>query len=390
MRWLVLNNHFFDVGGLQSISLEIFGELLSRGEEVYFGCFNKNPYKELNRKFPKTSSVRQYGPDIDTRRITFRTITSAINELKKVNPDYLFLCIAGTPDFLPYIVSARLLGIKIVAHAGANGFLPGVTSPDVFYDIHGMFRWWWRNWLKHIFCCYFIGLFLFNNEEQKEHFTRLFKLKSSKGRLWWPPIDLCRFSPSETARLKTRKKLRLENDFVFGTVGNFSEQKGYGNLVEAFGRLSPRKNGLKLIIIGEGPQKQLVQDKVRSLGLERHVLLLGKQYDVENYYNAMDAFALASFDENETLGIVILEAMASGIPCIVTDLPGPARVVQHGDIGNICTRGDIDSLANGMRTLVTDASKQAMFREKGLRFVQRCHISTVVDHFMAAVSSMAH
>lgn len=108
-----------------------------------------------------------------------------------------------------------------------------------------------------------------------------------------------------------------DQDLVVGNVARFEQQKNHLFLVKIFHELHLLEPRAKLLLIGSGTLEQAIRDLIRQLGMEEHVLFAGNHSDVHRYYQAMDLFILPSLFEG--LGIVNIEAQASGLPCFTSD-----------------------------------------------------------------------
>ena len=127
-------------------------------------------------------------------------------------------------------------------------------------------------------------------------------------------IDLKRFTFNSAKREQVRKHLAIEDSFVIGHVGRFVKTKNHIFLVEAFEEVLKSVPNAKLLLIGDGPLKKQIEDKVRKLGLKDKVIFSGVRSDVADLYNAMDVFVLPSLYEG--LPVVGVEVQANGLPFI--------------------------------------------------------------------------
>lgn len=131
---------------------------------------------------------------------------------------------------------------------------------------------------------------------------------------------------------------------VVVAVGSLREQKDYPTLINAFARL---RSAARLVILGEGPQREELEALVRSLDLQERVLLPGFVNNPFSYVKRARVLVLAS--RSEGFGNVVVEAMALGTQIIVTDCPGgPGEIVDFGRYGVIVPAGDPDSLAEAL------------------------------------------
>lgn len=141
-------------------------------------------------------------------------------------------------------------------------------------------------------------------------------------------IDLSKFKYNEEVRKNKRKELEIDDDtFVIGHIGRFVQQKNHTFLIDVFNEVQKKKANAKLILVGQGPLKDEIENKVKNLNLENKVVFLGQREDVDELYQAFDCFVLPSLYEG--LGMVLIEAQASGLPCIAsTEIPDIARVTE--------------------------------------------------------------
>lgn len=125
-------------------------------------------------------------------------------------------------------------------------------------------------------------------------------------------IDLKKFAFDEAKRKKLRDELGLQDCFVIGHVGRFMKQKNHDFLVDIFAEVAKKQDNAKLLIIGDGPLREQIENKVKTLGLDEKVIFTGVRSDVADLYNAMEVFVLPSFYEG--LPVVGVEVQANGLP----------------------------------------------------------------------------
>lgn len=130
-------------------------------------------------------------------------------------------------------------------------------------------------------------------------------------------IDLEKYKFNKETRDKIRKSLNIENKFVIGHIGRMSPLKNQIFLLKIFADLKRLNNNTVLLIIGDGPLRKQLEEEIIKLNLVNSIILLGVRNDVPNFLTAMDVFVLPSLFEG--LGIVVMEAQASGLKCILSD-----------------------------------------------------------------------
>ncbi len=130
-------------------------------------------------------------------------------------------------------------------------------------------------------------------------------------------IDVTRFAFREEIRERVRQSRGLESCFVIGHVGRFNVQKNHSRLLDVFAEIAKAAPDARLVLIGVGELEEAAREKVRTMGLEAKVLFLGQMANVNEWYQAMDCFALPSLFEG--LPVVGIEAQAAGLPCFFSD-----------------------------------------------------------------------
>ncbi len=129
-------------------------------------------------------------------------------------------------------------------------------------------------------------------------------------------------------------------------VGVLNGRKGELDLIKAMHQVVCRYNDTTLMIVGDGPTKQIALDMVEKLQLRKYVKFIAnmEQTELKKYYLAGDLFILPSYSEG--LPKVLLEAMACGIPVIASDIPAHRELIEHGVNGHMFEVGNVDSLAS--------------------------------------------
>lgn len=151
---------------------------------------------------------------------------------------------------------------------------------------------------------------------------RLFgeKMYRNKAKLILNGIEVKKFQYCSETRKTIRKQLNVENSYLIGHVGHLLEVKNQKFLIDLMPGILERRPEAILLLLGEGPDRQMLEAEIKKLKLEKHILLLGNVPDVYNYLSAMDVFAFPSLFEGMPLSI--LEVQANGLPCILsTEVP---------------------------------------------------------------------
>lgn len=126
-------------------------------------------------------------------------------------------------------------------------------------------------------------------------------------------IDSARFSFNSKTREEIRRRLGIEKNFVIGHIGRFNLQKNHKFLLEIFKGVVEKRPEARLLLLGDGELYQKIREIARELDLQNVIVFAGVHKDVENYYQAMDVFALPSLFEG--LPVTGIEAQYAGLPC---------------------------------------------------------------------------
>lgn len=170
-----------------------------------------------------------------------------------------------------------------------------------------------------------------------------------------------------------------EDDKVLIHVSNFRAVKRVGDVVKTFSQIQKKINA-KLLLVGDGPEMSTICKLTEELGIKDHVRFLGKQENLEELYSISDLMLLLS--EKESFGLVALEAMACGVPCIGTNVGGIPEVIEDGVSGYICELGNIDLIVEKTADLLTDREKYNRFSKASLEAVQKqFHSSKIVNQY---------
>ena len=139
-------------------------------------------------------------------------------------------------------------------------------------------------------------------------------------------IDGSRFKFNQNDRDEIRKQYKIDDKtFVIGNVGRLCNQKNQKFLLDVFKLIQSQKKDTKLMIVGNGPLEKELKEYANKLSIEDKVFFINTRLDIEKMYQAFDVFVLPSIYEG--LGIVLIEAQTSGLPCVVSDVvPKEAKI----------------------------------------------------------------
>lgn len=164
-------------------------------------------------------------------------------------------------------------------------------------------------------------------------------------------IDTERFRPDPLARIRIRSEWGVtEQEKLIGLVGRLDPMKDHPVFIEAAALLADKRSDTRFVCVGGGPEEYgaKLQVLANNLGLEKRLLWVGTREDMPAVYTALDIAVSSSYGEG--FANVIGEAMACGVPCVVTNVGDSARVV--GDVGEVVPPKDPVALRNAIERLL--------------------------------------
>jgi glycosyltransferase involved in cell wall biosynthesis len=173
-------------------------------------------------------------------------------------------------------------------------------------------------------------------------------------------IDLTPFAAPDDRRTVRRELGFGDGEFVIVQVARLDYLKDHATAVRTLARVVPHRPDARLVLIGEGPERDSIREVVRRHGLEAHVRFLGLRKDVARLLSAADLFLLTSISEG--IPLTVIEAMAAGLPVVSTGVGGLPEVVEEGRTGLLAPSGDHDALA---RTICRLAGDPALREQMG-------------------------
>jgi len=174
----------------------------------------------------------------------------------------------------------------------------------------------------------------------------------------WSKIDIARLGV-DTGHYAPRAARGTSEDFHILCVGRLVAAKGQHVLVAAARQLADAQRDFRITIVGAGPDEDSLRAAVNAAGLAERVTFAGalNQDAVRRLYGEADAFVLPSFAEG--IPVVLMEAMASGVPCVTTRITGIPELIRSDDEGLLVAPSDAEALASAIARLIDDPALRA-------------------------------
>ncbi|MBN1377778.1 MAG: TIGR03088 family PEP-CTERM/XrtA system glycosyltransferase [Gammaproteobacteria bacterium] len=260
----------------------------------------------------------------------------------------------------PEIVHTRNLAaleMNIIALlAGVKRRVHGEHGRDI-YDLDGS-NWKYR--LVRRFCRFFVSRYITVSKDLYQWLVHDLKIPEKKVTQIYNGVDNDRFKPVEKhlCRKALPAGFNAPECFIVGTVGRLQAVKNQQYLINAFALMIDQnpeiKTTLRLILVGDGNTRQQLEDLVNAEGIQPYVWFAGDQSDVPVLLSAMDLFILPSLAEG--ISNTILEAMASGLPVVATNVGGNPELVEDNVTGRLVAVNSVDELASVLLSYFKDES----------------------------------
>lgn len=217
------------------------------------------------------------------------------------------------------------------------------------------------------------------NEQLKHDLVRHIGIPEQRIEVLYNGVDLARFG--QGSRTEARSLMGLgPHEFTIGSVGRLVPVKNYGLLIKSLA--CPELAQVRLVLIGEGPQRGELSTVATMHGVQDRVLFMGHREDVSRLLPALDAFVLPSISEG--MSNTLLEAMACGVPPVVSGVGGNTEIVRDGRDGLVFASEDLAGLRAHLVSLSQDdALRRQLADAARLRVVNSFGIDAMIGRYEA-------
>ncbi len=212
----------------------------------------------------------------------------------------------------------------------------------------------------------------------KEDFERakIFKLKNS-GHVYYVPgvgMNLSQYKILDKFRKIKRKELNLkETDFALISMGDLINRKNYEIAIEVVAKIKDPK--VHYFICGKGPKEEKLKKLSKKLGIEDQVHFLGYRSDIKELLTAADTFLFTS--KQEGLARSLMEAMASGVPCVVSKIRGNTELINDNINGFVCA--NVDEYVSSIIKIMQSPERAQLFIQRSLDNLKKFSIDKVEE-----------
>ena len=214
-----------------------------------------------------------------------------------------------------------------------------------------------RDWGRKVASRYADAIITLTNED-RGYFERHLKLRCPVYTIYNP-----------IAHHVARTAYNRESKQII-SAGRLTYQKGFDMLVEVAKRVLDQYPDWQWVILGEGPDRVMLEEKIRQYGMEGHIILAGRVADMASYYQDAALFVLTS--RYEGFGLVLTEAKAYHLPCVSFRCKaGPQEIVLDGENGYLIDCFDLEQMAERIMTLLGDDERRARFAAGALKDTEK-------------------
>jgi glycosyltransferase involved in cell wall biosynthesis len=236
-------------------------------------------------------------------------------------------------------IAARMARVPGIVHTAHNIYVKRRTKYHLI------------NWGLSLFTDRIIAV----SKAVKESLVRYDRINRKKIQVIYNGIDLSKFDGPSTKH-EVRAELGIKPDeYVIGVIARLEEQKGHRYLLEALSIIPEHLASLKILIVGDGQLRSVLETETKRRALSSNVFFLGTRKPIAPILRALDLFLLPSLWEG--FSMALLEAMATGVPVIATRVGGAGEVITSGQDGLLIPPGDAQGLAEAIKDALRHRAK---------------------------------
>lgn len=198
-------------------------------------------------------------------------------------------------------------------------------------------------------------------------------------------VDVKRFNKKPLTPFK--QVIAPNDEKILAHASNFRVVKRVGDVLKIFENVS-KKIPCKLLFVGDGPERSKIEEMCRQLGVCDDVRFLGRQEEMEDILAISDLFILPS--EYESFGLVALEAMASKVPVISSDVGGLPEINIDGVTGFLSPVGDVEAMSENALKILTDPELMKKMQKAAFEHAQKFDIANIVPEYENLYERVLH
>jgi len=343
MNILYIVNHL-NVGGITSYCLTLANGMKKKGHNVFIASGGG----ELLSNF-KDAGVSCVSVPLKTKKeISFNILFSFFRLSKIIRDNKIDILHSNSR-------TTQVLGCLLQRSTGVKHI----------FTCHGFFK---RRFLRRVFPCWGDKIIAIS-QQVREHLEDDFGVPSKDIVVINNGIDIERFSAEAIKpKAEIRNRLGLGAGPVVGIIARLSDVKGHKYLIEAMSLVLTQSPQAQLLIIGEGKMQEELFELVNKLGINKSVVFIAKSQDTRDILSVIDVFVMPSLQEG--LGLALMEAMASGLAVVGSNVGGIRTLIESGSRGLLVEPADAKSLAAAISKLLNDKPLRENLGSQARKFIQ--------------------
>ncbi len=349
--------HSFNMGGLENGVVNLINQSNPDNFQHEICCFTTTGVaeKRLEKKIPLFEMHKREGNDL-------KMIWRLIKLMKKRQPHIVHTRNWGGIDA---IVAAKMAAVPRIIH-GEHGW--NLDDPLG----QNLKRRRIRRFLSPL-----VNHFVAVSADIQNWLIQDVGIKKEKISVILNGVDTEKFRPREQTDLRQSLGF-LASECIIGCVGRFDPVKNHRLLIKAFSKLNYTLRPMRLVFLGDGPERASLEALGNELHCHDRIHFLGERDDVADILRMMDIFVLPS--KSEGICNALLEAMATGLPIVATAVGGNTELIQDGSTGLLIPSDDEDAMASALNSFLNDSPDRREQIEQNARkraekeFSLRCMI----------------
>jgi sugar transferase (PEP-CTERM/EpsH1 system associated) len=358
----------FGLGGMERVVCAIINHTCEKYDHEVLVVYDDTEAE----KWIQTQNVKIHCLDRSKNQSKF--LVSLYKFLNKSKPDIMMTYNWGATDA---IWLGRLIGIKKIIHS-EHGFSIDEARTTSFK----------RNVIR-FFVYHMVSQIIVVSHELKTMMKKKYLISQACIAFIANGINSKIYFPDPILRLQMRKSLGFrDEDFVIGFSGRLDPIKNFGLMLNTFAECVRRDKSCRLLIVGDGSEREYIEQTCREKNIDTHVFLVGKKQDVVPYLQAMDVFLLTSL--REQMPMTVLEAMALALPVVATaagELPYLIQQGQQGIIWGVDEKPEI--FAESLLRLKDKRILQSMGTAARQKILMDFTEDVMIEHYQKVIDGLA-
>ncbi len=211
-------------------------------------------------------------------------------------------------------------------------------------------------------------------------YQRYFFLPSKKITIIPNGLDTQKYHLDEEVRAKKRAELGITNNLVLGCLAKLRAQKGHTYLLQGFQDIRKKHPETRLLLIGDGEERRNLEDLAKNLHIQDAVIFLGNRNDIPELLSALDIFVFPTLFEG--MSNALMEAMASSLPIIATDIPENRELLIHNTNALLVSSGSSEAILEATESLLNDTERKSLLAKNArITALQRFDLTEILGRY---------